>query len=124
MLAAIAVRMDAMRAASLYNAELAMLLFHGTSGDEALIEKIFVEGLLPHPRTWAKDATGVESHVFACTTPFGTRGGDPIEFAQRGAWRRNEAWLVVVDVPADGDVRGAVPNGELEQWWKVKAFEG
>lgn len=101
-----------------------MLLFHGTSGDEALIEKIFAEGLLPHPRPWAKDATGVEAHVFACTTPIGTRGGDPIQFAQRGAWRRNEAWLVVIDVPADGEVRGAVPNGELEQWWKVRAFEG
>ncbi|HEY4239992.1 MAG TPA: hypothetical protein VGM88_09265 [Kofleriaceae bacterium] len=54
-----------------------MLLFHGTSGDRALVDKIRAEGLVPHGgRTWAKEFTGEVAHVFVCTSPIGTRGGD------------------------------------------------
>ncbi len=99
-----------------------MILFHGTGGDRALLASVFAQGLLPSPRPWAHQATGVESHVFACTTPIGTRGGDPIQFAQRGAWGARSAWLLVLDVPADVAIRGAVPNDELERYWKARAF--
>lgn len=98
-----------------------MLVFHGTGGDRDLVEKIFDEGLVPQSHAWAHDTTGIASHVFACTTPIGTRGGDPIQFAQRRAYRDGRAWLFVLDVPP-GLVRGAVPNGELEQYWHVRSF--
>jgi len=99
-----------------------MLGFHGTGADRALLAKIFDEGLVPAPRPWAHETTGIESHVFACTQPIGTRGGDPIAFAQRGAWRDRRAWLIVIDLPADADLRGAVPNEELERYWRVRSF--
>jgi len=99
-----------------------VIAFHGTGGDRALLASIFADGLLPSPRPWAHQATGVESHVFACTTPVGTRGGDPIQFAQRGAWGSRGAWLLVLDLPRDVAIHGAVPNDELERYWKARAF--
>jgi len=99
-----------------------VLLFHGTGGDRALVDKICSEGLRPSDHhEWAHDTTGIASHVFACTTPVGTRGGDPIAYAQARAWNDRRAWLFVLDVPASL-VRGAVPNGELEQYWNVRTF--
>ena len=98
-----------------------MLVFHGTGGKRDLVDKICVEGLQPRSHEWAHEATGIESHVFVCTTPVGTRGGDPIHFAQARAWNDRRAWLFVLDVPPSL-VRGAVPNGELEQYWNVRAF--
>ena len=98
-----------------------MLAFHGTAADGKLVDKLFAEGFAPQPRPWAHDATGIESHVFACTQPIGTRGGDPIEFAQRGVWRDHRAMLFVFDID-DTMVHGAVPNEELERWWKVRTF--
>lgn len=99
-----------------------MRLYHGTGGERSVVESIFDKGLMPAPRPWAHEATGVESHVFACTTPIGTRGGDPIQFAQRRAWGKDaRAWLIVIDVP-DSLVHGAVPNDELERYWKARAF--
>ena len=99
-----------------------MILFHGTGGDRALLASIFAEGLRPSSRPWAHEATGMESHVFACTTPIGTRGGDPIQFAQRGAWGARSAWLLVLDLPRDVVIHGAVPNDELERYWKARTF--
>ena len=99
-----------------------MRLFHGTGGGRSIVESIFEQGLLPTPRPWAQHATGIETHVFACTTPIGTRGGDPIQFAQRSAWGVDaRAWLIVIDVP-DALVHGAVPNDELERYWKARSF--
>lgn len=101
-----------------------MLVFHGTGGDRALIETIFAEGLTPSSRPWAHDLTGIENHVFACTTPIGSRGGDPLSFAQRRAWGRHHAWLLVIDVPGTPTplLHGAVPNDELERYWSIRAF--
>lgn len=99
-----------------------MIVFHGTGGDRALLASVFAQGLLPSPRPWAHEATGVESHVFACTTPIGTRGGDPIQFAQAGACPTRSAWLLVLDLPADAVIHGAIPNGELLQYWKARVF--
>lgn len=99
-----------------------MILFHGTGGDRALLASIFAKGLLPSPRPWAHAMTGVESHVFACTTPIGTRGGDPIQFAQARAWGANAAWLIVLDLPPETIVHGAIPNDELERYWKARSF--
>ena len=99
-----------------------MLLFHGTGGDRALLASVFAKGLVPSARPWAHEATGVEEHVFACTTPVGTRGGDPIQFAQRGAWGARSAWLLVLDLPHDTVVHGAVPNDELVRYWAARAF--
>lgn len=99
-----------------------MILFHGTGGDRALLASIFAKGLLPAPRPWAHEATGIESHVFACTTPVGTRGGDPIQFAQRSAWGGRTAWLLVLDLPHDTATHGAIPNDELERYWKARTF--
>ena len=98
-----------------------MLVFHGTGADDALIETLFDDGFEPRPRPWAHDVTGIEKHVFASTTQIGTRGGDPIAFAQRGAWKHYRAYVFVFDI-AETDVHGAVPNDELERWWKVRSF--
>jgi hypothetical protein len=98
-----------------------MLAYHGTAADKPLVAKLFAEGFLAQPRPWAHDTTGVEAHVFACTQPIGTRGGDPIAFAQRGAWKQHRATLFVFDVD-ETSVHGAVPNAELERWWKLRAF--
>jgi hypothetical protein len=98
-----------------------VLVFHGTGGDRALVDKICAEGLVPTNNTWAHDTTGIEAHVFACTTPVGSRGGDPIHFAQRRAYNDRRAYLFVLDVPPSL-VRGAVPNGELEQYWFTRTF--
>lgn len=99
-----------------------MLAFHGTGADRALVEKLFAEGFEPQARPWAHDTTGVEKHVFACTQPIGTRGGDPIAFAQAGAWRDRRAMLFVFDLDDTIDIHGAVSNEELERWWKVRSF--
>ncbi len=101
-----------------------MLLFHGTGGPRSLIEKIFDEGLRPHGgRDWAQHMTSVPEHVFACTTPVGSRDGDPIRFAQRGAWKKNIAWMIVLDVPRDSPlVVGAIGNQELARYWSLRAF--
>jgi len=103
-----------------------VLLFHGTGGDRALVDTILDEGLTPAPagRTWAHDVTGVAEHVFACTSPVGSKGGDPITFARRRTWRDHEAWLVIVDLPAAAEelVVGAIPNDELERFWVTEAF--
>jgi hypothetical protein len=98
-----------------------MLAYHGTAADRPLVTKLFAEGFLAQPRPWAHDTTGIEAHVFACTQPIGTRGGDPIAFAQRGAWKQHRATLFVFEVD-EADVRGAVPNPELERWWKLRSF--
>lgn len=98
-----------------------MIAFHGTGGDRRLIDAIFTDGLRPAPRPWAHELTGIENHVFASTTPIGSKGGDPIHFAQRRAWRTARAWLVVIEIDPDL-VHGAVPNGELERYWQVKSF--
>ena len=99
-----------------------MLLFHGTGGSRDLVPSIFRDGLIPVTRPWAHEATGIDEHVFASTTPIGSRGGDPIAFAQRRVWRDDQdAWLVVLDVPAEA-IRGAVPNVELQLWWRTRAF--
>jgi hypothetical protein len=98
-----------------------MLAYHGTAADKPLVTKLFAEGFLPRPRPWAHDTTGIEAHVFACTQPIGTRGGDPIAFAQRGAWKQHRATLFVFEVD-EADVHGAVPNPELERWWKLRSF--
>jgi hypothetical protein len=101
-----------------------MLLFHGTGGPRSMIEKIFEEGLRPHGgRDWAHAMTKVDAHVFACTTPVGSRDGDPIRFAQRGAWKKNRAWMIVLDVPRDSPlVVGVIGNGELARYWSLRAF--
>lgn len=101
-----------------------MLLFHGTSGPRSMIDKIFEEGLRPHGgREWAHTMTKVDAHVFACTTPVGSRDGDPIRFAQRGAWKKNAAWMIVLDIPrASPLVVGVVGNGELARYWSLRAF--
>jgi hypothetical protein len=99
-----------------------VLAFHGTGADRALVDKLFAEGFVPHARPWAHDATGIERHVFACTQPIGTRGGDPIEFAQRSTWHGRRAYLFVFDLDDSVVVHGAVPNEELERWWKVRTF--
>lgn len=101
-----------------------MLLFHGTGGPRSMIEKIFAEGLRPHGgRDWAHAMTAVPEHVFACTTPVGSRDGDPIRFAQRGAWKKNLAWLIVLDIPRDSKlVVGAIGNGELARYWSLRSF--
>jgi hypothetical protein len=104
-----------------------MLLFHGTGGDRATIEGILRDGLTPHGgRAWAHQGTGVEEHVFACTSPVGSKNGDPIAYARGGAHRDGDAWLIVLDLPdaARGLVIGAVPNGELERYWQTTAFAG
>lgn len=100
-----------------------MLLFHGTSGDDDVVDSIFAQGLIPTPRPWAHDATGVDLHVFACTTPIGTRGGDPIQFAQRGVYGTRQAWLVVIDLPRTDEesIHGAIANDELERYWQARA---
>lgn len=102
-----------------------MLLFHGTSGPRALVDKILDEGLLPHGgRAWADQLTGVAAHVFACTSPIGTRDGDPIRWAQRAAWKDRRAWLVVVDLPDSARplVVGAIRNEDLTRYWGMQAF--
>jgi hypothetical protein len=101
-----------------------MLLFHGTGGPRSLIEKIFEEGLVPHGgRDWAHSMTKVEQHVFACTTPVGSRDGDPIRFAQRRTWKKDVAWMVVLDIPRDSPlVVGAIGNGELARFWSLRSF--
>jgi hypothetical protein len=97
-----------------------VILFHGTGGGRELLPALWRDGLLPAARPWAHEATGVGDHVFACSTAIGSRGGDPIAFAQRRVWRDDQdAWLVVLDVPAER-VRGAVPNVELQLWWKTR----
>lgn len=98
-----------------------MLVYHGTAADKPLLAKLAREGFTPQPRPWAHETTGIEAHVFACTQPIGTRGGDPIAFAQRGAWRDARATLFVFDVEPS-EIHGAVPNGELELWWKLRSF--
>jgi len=60
--------------------------------------------------------------VFVCTTPIGTRGGDPIEFARRGVVGAGSAWLFVIDLPRDTTIHGAVPNDELERYWKAHEY--
>ena len=102
-----------------------MLLFHGTSGNRALIETIFAEGLKPHGgRHWAHELTGVDGHVLVSTSPVGSRGGDPIAYARARIYRDEEPWLVIVDLAqADhGLVTGAVPSSELERFWSVLNF--
>ena len=102
-----------------------MLLFHGTGGSRELVEKIFDEGLEPRGgRHWAHTLTDIDGHVFACTTPIGSRGGDPIAYARGKTWGDRSAWLVVVDLPvaAFDLVVGAIPNGELERFWLTDAF--
>lgn len=98
-----------------------MIVFHGTSGDRALVEKICDEGLRPADHSWAHETTGIAAHVFVCTTPIGSRGGDPIYFAQRLAGGDRSAWLFVADIDRTL-VRGAVPNVELEQYWQARTF--
>lgn len=90
----------------------------------SMIEKIFEEGLRPHGgREWAHTMTQVDAHVFACTTPVGSRDGDPIRFAQRGAWKKHAAWMIVLDIPRDSPlVVRAVGNGELARYWSLRAF--
>ena len=96
-----------------------MLVFHGTGGKRDLVDKICVRGAAAaQARPGGTTRPGFESHVFVCTTPVGTRGGDPIHFAQQRAWTDRRAWLFVRDVPPSL-VRGAVPNSELEQYWNV-----
>lgn len=101
-----------------------MLLFHGTGGPRSMVEKIFEEGLRPHGgRDWAHAMTKVEEHVFACTSPVGSRDGDPIRWAQRSAWKRNIAWLIVLDIPRDSPlVVGAIGNQELARFWSLRSF--
>jgi hypothetical protein len=102
-----------------------VLLFHGTAGPRALIEKICAEGLVPHGgRAWADRLTGVAEHVFVCTSPVGSRDGDPIRWAQRGAWKQHKAWLVVIDLPRTARelVVGAIANDELARYWSLQAF--
>jgi hypothetical protein len=105
-----------------------VLLFHGTGGPRAIVEAIAADGLLPHGgREWAARLSGVAEHVFACTTPIGSRDGDPIRFAQRGVWKQHRAWLVVIELP-DAAARelivGAVRNDELARYWVLEAFAG
>lgn len=103
-----------------------MLLFHGTGGPRSMIESIFEEGLRPHGgRAWAHEMTNVPMHVFACTSPVGSRDGDPVRFAQQRAWGRNTAWMIVLDIPRDSDlVVGVIGNAELARYWSLRAFAG
>lgn len=101
-----------------------MLLFHGTGGERALVEQILEQGLLPHGgRAWAEKLTAIPEHVFLCTTPIGTRDGDPIRWAQGRAWKQRRAWLIVVDLPDarfDELVVGAIRNEDLTRFWTTQ----
>lgn len=67
--------------------------------------------------------TKVDEHVFACTTPVGSRDGDPIRVAQKRACKRDSAWMIVLDIPRDSPlVVGAIGNGELARYWSLRAF--
>lgn len=101
-----------------------MLLFHGTGGDDDVLASIFTRGLLPHGgRAWAHAATGTEAHVFACTSPIGTRDGDPLRWAQGRAGRTGRAWLVVIELPdaaLDRYLVGAIRNQDLTHYWRAR----
>lgn len=101
-----------------------MILFHGTGGTRETIESIVAEGLRPHGgRDWAGALTGVDTHVFVCTTPIGTRDGDPVRWAQGGAWKQRRAWLVVIEIPDDELAAlcvGAVRNEDLTRYWRAR----
>jgi hypothetical protein len=103
-----------------------VLLFHGTGGPRETIDSIITGGLVPHGgRAWASALTGVDAHVFACTTPIGTRDGDPIRFARAGAWKRRRAWMVVIDLPEaviPELLVGAVRNEDLTRYWAMQSF--
>jgi hypothetical protein len=120
-----------------------MLLFHGTRLDRAGLDSVLDEGLRPFPKEWACSALGAarEPHdpphdpeagfVFLATSPVSGRGGDPLGFALGwgSAARRSRptpGYIVVVQVPepARGHLLGAVPNHELEQFWRVRRFLG
>lgn len=101
-----------------------MLLFHGTGGDRSLVEQILEQGLLPHGgRAWAEKLTSLPEHVFLCTTPIGTRDGDPIRWAQGRAWKERRAWLIVAELPDarfDELVVGAIRNEDLTRFWTTQ----
>lgn len=106
-----------------------MLLFHGTSADDATLESIFTHGLQATRHHWAGEVTPTDEHVFLSTRPVAGKGGDPVSFARgwpsRG--RRELAppgYIFVVDVPesARSHVVAAVRNQELERFWRMRAF--
>jgi hypothetical protein len=110
-----------------------VLLFHGTSADDEKLRSILREGLRASRNDWACHLIKDErAFVFLSTSPVAGKGGDPVAFARGWPMRarrssehaRAPGYLIAVDLPEPSPVpiHGAARNGDVEAYWKARAF--